>query len=387
MSRRIELVLAACLYYGGIVKLAHWWTRRKGPRLVVLCYHRAGGGSLKQHLLYLRRHYRILHLEVALEELFQPGKKAMRWEKQSPMLALTFDDGYFDNYSVAFSLVSSLKVPITLFLVPGYIESGSRFWWYEPQHLLRDARVSEATIEGHAYHLNDAQERSELARCIELRLRNASSIEEREAFLASVRLLLGTPASTSDDERDELPLTWGQVREMEQSGWVSFDAHTMHHPTLACLSDPAELRYEINECRAELERQLGHPVRAFAYPIGKGEHIGANGLAAVRAANYDWALTTLHGINTPRTDPRLLHRIVVDVDQHWLMIAAKSSGAWDAILRICRIPLTVFDTLFKHPSRQGAHRSGDARGIAILEGNRPVETVDDRKEQEEQCVS
>ncbi len=366
MSRRIELLLAACLYYLGIVKLARWWTRRKGARLVVLCYHRAGGGTLRQHLLYLRRHYRILHLETALQELYSPRKNIFRVKKHSTMLALTFDDGYFDNYTHAYPLACALRVPITLFLVPGYIESGSRFWWYEPHHLLRHASVSEVAIKGCIYHLDNAQERNALAQVIETRLRNAPSIDEREAFLASIRKCLKADGSPNADGQAGLSLTWAQVREMEQSGWVSFDAHTMHHPTLACLSNPTELRYEVSECRAELERRLGHPVRAFAYPIGKDEHIGTNGPAAVRAAQYDWALTTLHGINTPRTDPHLLHRIVVDVDQHWLMIAAKSSGAWDALLGLYRAPLTAFNSIFRRISQR--HGAKDADGVAILEG-------------------
>jgi len=368
MSRRIEIALAGCLYYSGIVKLARWWTRRKGPRLVVLCYHRAEGGSLSQHLRYLRRHYRILHLEAALEALYQPRKQTFRGGKQPTMLALTFDDGYYDNYTGAFKLASALQVPITLFLVPGYIDNGSRFWWYEPQHLLRHAQVSEVTIGERAFHLKHERERSALEQLIELRLRNAPSINERETFLAAVRKSLAAPSSASDEERAGLPLTWAQVREMEESGLVSFEAHTMHHPTLACLRDPAELRYEVSECRAELEQQLGHPVRAFAYPIGKDEHIGENGLAAVREARYDWALSTMHGINTPHTNPLLLHRFVVDVDQHWLMVAAKSCGAWDFLVRLLRTPVMAVTAFFRQDHES---QTCNAESIAILERSKP----------------
>ena len=274
-----------------------------------------------------------------------------RGSEQRTLLALTFDDGYHDNYTQAFALTSALRVPITLFLVPGYIDSGSRFWWQEPQYLLRHAQASEATIDGCTYHLGNVDERSNLGQEIEKRLRNASSIEEREAFLASVREALQVSSAKRAEEKGGLPLTWTEVREMEESGWVSFDAHTVHHPTLACLTDPAELEYEVSECSTVLERHLGHPVRAFAYPIGKDEHIGEQGLAAVRAATYDWALTTMHGINTPRTDPYLLHRFVVDVDQHWLMIAAKSSGAWDFLLSLCRVPGFIVRSIFRRNPR------------------------------------
>src|SRR5437667_5147971 len=98
MRKRVLTLIAACFYYSGLVMLARWWTRHSGARLVILNYHRATGGDLRRHLLYLRRHYRILHLEEALQELYSPHKQAVGCDRRTP-LVLTFDDGYHDNYT------------------------------------------------------------------------------------------------------------------------------------------------------------------------------------------------------------------------------------------------------------------------------------------------
>src|SRR4051794_26793697 len=131
MLRRVEILLAGCFYYSGLVQLARWWTRRSGQGLVILCYHQASGGNLRQHLLHLRRHYRVLHLEAALEELYTPHKGGSPGRDRRIPLVLTFDDGYRDHYTHAFALACELRVPFSIFLVPGYIESGSHFWWKE----------------------------------------------------------------------------------------------------------------------------------------------------------------------------------------------------------------------------------------------------------------
>ena len=141
------------------------------------------------------------------------------------------------------------------------------------------------------------------------------------------------------EEKPALPLKWAEVREMEESGWVSFGAHTMFHPILAYLKDPMEVQREIEECRTMLERQLGHPVRAFAYPIGQLQHIGDNAIRVVQQAGYEWALTTLYGFNTPRSDPYLLQRTEVDVNQHWLVLAAEAAGLWGVVSRMRWIPI------------------------------------------------
>jgi peptidoglycan/xylan/chitin deacetylase (PgdA/CDA1 family) len=342
LSKWIEMFIAACFHYSGLVKLVLWWKQRFKPSLVILNYHRAATGDLRRHLLYLRRHYRILHLETALEELYTSCKNETRERDQRIPLVLTFDDGYHDNYTCAFALAQELQVPLTIFLIPGYIESGQRFWWHEEDYLVSHTQVDKVTIEGHTYQLNKINERTALAQAIDTRLRHAPSVSEREEFLVSMRKVLGAePSAVTAEEKGALPLTWAEVQAMEESGWVSFGAHTKHHPILAYLADPAEIQYEVSECRAVLERQLGHPVHTFAYPVGKLEHIGEQGLSAVREAGYESAVTTVDGFNTPQTDPYLLRRLVVDVDQHWLSVAVKTSGVWGLFTYLCRMPITL----------------------------------------------
>jgi peptidoglycan/xylan/chitin deacetylase (PgdA/CDA1 family) len=311
-----------------------------GPALVILNYHRASGGDLRRHLLYLHRHYRVLHLEAALEELYTPNKSRRRKEDRRTPLVMTFDDGYHDNYTHGFKLASELRVPITIFLIPGYIESGSRFWWLEGDHLVTHAQAIEVTVEGHTYHLDKLEELTELAQAIDTRARYATSVAEREAFLDSVHKILAESSAVTDEEKAAIPVTWEEVHAMEESGWVSFGAHTMHHPLLAYLTDPAEVQFEVSECRAVLERQLGHPLHTFAYPVGGPEHIGEHGVCAVREAGYNWAVTTIDGFNTPQTDPYLLRRIEADIDQHWLLLAAKASGVWSFFTGLYRLLIT-----------------------------------------------
>ena len=349
-AKRLELLLAGCLYYSGLVALVRWWTRLSGKKLVVLCYHNTSGGDLSKHILYLQRHYRILHLEAALEELYQPTKGQSESRDRRTLLSLTFDDGYHDHYTYGMPLAHALEVPFTVFLIPGYVTSGRRFWWQEAAYLLQSTHVLEATLQERTYHLQNPVERRALLRDIDAGLRTAPSYVQQESFLAEAYKALAVPFSADRawQEPGMYPLNWEEAREMERSTWVSFGAHTMNHPTLANLSDAAETQYEVSECRVELEKQLGHPVRVFAYPIGKAEHIAEQGLHAVKHAAYPWAVTSIHGINTPRTDPQLLYRIVVDVDQHWLMVAAKASGLWDVLVHLGKMPLTLLRNTFKY---------------------------------------
>jgi len=333
MLKKLELVIAACFYYCGLVSLVRRWTGRAGSRLIILCYHHGNGANFRQQLRYLNRHYRVLHLEDALQELYHSQPEGPRKHDRRTLVALTFDDGYHDNFTDSFAVVREAKTPMTIFLIPGYMESGNRYWWEEPGRLVEHTRVREATIDGRTYRLDTVEERGTLRNTIEARIRTASSVAEREAFLYTVRKALDESAALYAEEKPFLPLTWPEVHEMEASGWISFGGHTMYHPILGYLADPAEAEYEVCESRVVLEKALNHPVRTFAYPYGRMKHIGDQGLSAVRAAGYEWAVTTIHGVNTPHTEPHLLHRILVGADQHWLVVAAKTSGVWEFFFR------------------------------------------------------
>src|SRR5262249_42527374 len=141
------------------------WIQRSGRYLVILYYHRAAGENLRNQWLYLRRHYRILHLEAALEELHMPLRERTHKQDRRTLLALTFDDGYYDNYAHAFALASDLQIPITIFLIPGYIERATAFWWAD--RLIRLAQVDRVPFEGHTYHLRQQEERKALAQTID----------------------------------------------------------------------------------------------------------------------------------------------------------------------------------------------------------------------------
>ncbi|GAC1498953.1 MAG: hypothetical protein NVS2B12_05070 [Ktedonobacteraceae bacterium] len=283
-------------------------------------------------MLYLRRFYRMLHLEDALRELNAKETEKYSFHDLRTPLVLTFDDGYHDNYTHAFALARELHVPITIFPVAGYVESGSNFWWQESELLIRDAQVETFTFEGHVYCLTQRQDRVHLTRAINAYLRCTTSVAQRETFLKTVREELAvSPRAPSEEEIAAHPLTWEQMREMEASGWVSFGAHTMHHPQLAKLVDSDEVRYEIEACCAALEQKLGHPIQAFAYPFGQPEEVGEEAKKAAIAAGYKWILTTMQGFNTPKSDSHHLQRIYGDVSRHWLVMAVGTAGIWKSI--------------------------------------------------------
>lgn len=53
----------------------------------------------------------------------------------SPFVCITFDDGYRDNYTLAYPLLKRLEVPFAIYVTTGFIDNRMPMWWYPNENL------------------------------------------------------------------------------------------------------------------------------------------------------------------------------------------------------------------------------------------------------------
>ncbi|MFA6175409.1 MAG: FkbM family methyltransferase, partial [Phycisphaerae bacterium] len=101
---------------------------------VILLYHRIADEPMdyqllctspenfESHLKTLSQNYRVIRLAELLDEI-----KNNRFVPNT--IALTFDDGYADNFTNALPLLEKYKIPATIFVTSGMVGSDRLFWW------------------------------------------------------------------------------------------------------------------------------------------------------------------------------------------------------------------------------------------------------------------
>jgi len=50
-------------------------------------------------------------------------------------ICLTFDDGYQDNYDIAYPLLKRLEIPFAVYVTTGFIDNRLPMWWYASERL------------------------------------------------------------------------------------------------------------------------------------------------------------------------------------------------------------------------------------------------------------
>ncbi|GFO66556.1 polysaccharide deacetylase [Geomonas limicola] len=282
----------------------HLFRRVNRDRVLVLMYHAITDqlhhppvwthlpvACFRQQLEFLKTHYQVIGLDEFLEA--QAGRTAL-----PPRSALiTFDDGYRNNYRVAFPVLRELELQSTVFLTVDRIGKRQLLWLDELYlHLSapgnRDAalplptedafRAFQAGLVGEAYHLS--AERLKL-----------TPPRERAAYLENLRRVSRLIPGHNDE--DFQLLEWDEVVRMRDSGLVSFGVHTATHRILSEL-EKSEWDAEIAAPKRKLEEILGAPQTAFCFPNGRpGVDYRPEHLAYLSSLGYHCAFTTRSGLH------------------------------------------------------------------------------------------
>ena len=89
---------------------------------------------------------------------------------------------------------------------------------------------------------------------------------------------------------------------------VSFGSHTVYHPILSRIT-PRRAQEELRESKLHLEAIIGQEVRGFCYPNGGEDDFNDVIKGMVQHVGYQYACTTIDGINGPAADRYALKRL------------------------------------------------------------------------------
>jgi len=178
-------------------------------------------------------------------------------------VAVTFDDGWLDNFHYAFPVLERYRINAIIFVVTAWTDSAST-----------DSFTSFA--DGQPIH---------------------------EASML--------PAQAGEAGR--VVLDWGTIRKMVSSGLVEFYSHTVNHHKCNDLSRP-ELERELSVSKAVLERELGQPCPYLCWPYGKFNDLA---VTVAKEVGYEALFTTARGVAEAGSDTNCIKRIRVKDSESW----------------------------------------------------------------------
>jgi peptidoglycan/xylan/chitin deacetylase (PgdA/CDA1 family) len=327
-------VAASTLYHSGVVNLFRNMPQRTRAKLsqdkvhpfAVLLYHRVNPDEdrffpaisvkvFEEQMRYLARNFQVLSLADIIRRI-QHG------DGVEPLtIAITFDDGYRDNYTFAHPILKKYRLPAMLFVATGFVGSHLLMWndrlaWAvkntEQKNIVwqvgsRKLTLSLENQEDKVGSLNILLE--ELKACPEAK---------KTEILTNVVAALGN----KKQEPSQLMLNWRELRTMAEEGW-DVGSHTVNHLILTKV-ELSQAAKELKVSKDTIEQKLQRSVRLCAFPNGKETDFNTNIKGIVKELGYQGAATTLGGINGRNLDFFELRRWSV-WEKHLPALACKLS--------------------------------------------------------------
>jgi peptidoglycan/xylan/chitin deacetylase (PgdA/CDA1 family) len=255
-------------------------------KAVVLLYHRVHRSyrdrwqlcvspeNFAAHLRCLKRSFRPVRL-AEIAAMIADGKV-----KQNSV-AITFDDGYRDNLTVAIPILEQMRLPAAFFICGDAASDGESFWWERLEASLQLLELDDAGAER-----------------LHRRLMVADVVERH-------RILAELPAA---DHVLSERLSHDDLKMLACHPLADIGAHGWSHRRLDHLQTH-DLRREVMENVRMLADLTGTSVRSFAYPFGGS--VTSELTDIVREAGIDTACTVASTAVTVGSDPLLIPRLEV----------------------------------------------------------------------------
>jgi peptidoglycan/xylan/chitin deacetylase (PgdA/CDA1 family) len=310
--------LARWLHAVGIQSVLNRLPQRNS--LLVINYHRVGDADstpydsgvfsatadeFKAQMEYVAENLRPVTLPEALLFLEREEERNGRCR-----VLITFDDGYIDNFQIAFPILRRLGMQGVFFLPTSFIGTREVPWWDRVSYIVKSARNLRFELRrpnAIKFDLRASGAR-EVARQIVnlLRLSPPGDLERAVGELERV-----CDGASPDTSIDRCFMNWDEVRQLVEGG-MTVGAHTHTHRMLAPLSEE-EQRKELVESRSMLRDRLRSAVETVAYPLGAECSFTSETMRLARQTGYRAAFSFYGGLNRAgRTERFNVLRVAVD---------------------------------------------------------------------------
>ncbi len=225
--------------------------------------------------------------------------------------AITFDDGFENNLSIAAPILFAENVSATIYITTSFVENNCMSWIDLIEHAVEETSLDKyrSNWSEMIYDLSTTEGRIDFLKEVR-RYVKGSSVCSPIQFADLLCTELGIENVPESLDLLDKKLTWDQIKSMNSNDLISFGGHSHTHPILSYLSEN-ELRREVS-ISLDLLKSKGHvgPTH-YSYPEGQEYCFSDQVISVLKEHGVECCPTAIDGVNTTSIDPFHLKRILV----------------------------------------------------------------------------
>ena len=295
---------------------------RSGRELVILLYHGVtnknsvgienfSGKHIEDKVFYEQMKYIKKHcVLLSMDDVIEIKRNKDDYPPNS--VAITFDDGFLNNYKVAAPILSDLVVPATFYISSGMISTDMMFWVDKIEDCINRTLEDKISVllggEYCSFSLTTAEEKIYAVQYIKAFCKQASSVDRNVVIACLVNETKITPCQAAAD--NYAVMSWSQVKELEADENFIVGGHSLYHDILTSL-DERSLNADLTASISMLEYHTGKKQKHYSYPEGQRNHYSDDIVEKLKVRGIECCPSAVVGMNPKNTSLFELKRVIV----------------------------------------------------------------------------
>jgi peptidoglycan/xylan/chitin deacetylase (PgdA/CDA1 family) len=224
---------------------------------------------------------------VSLDQVYEYLKQG---KANNKFVAFTFDDGYKDNFTIAYPILKKHSIPFTIYITTNFPDYKAILWWYLLEDTVNKESQLQFTWNGISYNYDCKTVAAKEMAFDQLRTLINQSFE-KDSHLNLLTSIFNKSEDQLHEYSKSLVMSWAEIKTLSEDPLCTIGAHTVNHYPLSRLEEK-ELLFEIQQSKELIELNIGRPVEHFAYPFGKANEASLREFKAVKNLGFKTATTT-----------------------------------------------------------------------------------------------
>lgn len=282
----------------------------KSKKIVVINFHRINdiGNNLlgtkisknffEIYINYLNNNFNIIKpLDFLKNNIYFNKREKIK-------ILITFDDGYYDNYKIAFPILKKLNILPIFFICPYYISSNKKIWDEDlVDRILNILKTGkEIKFKDIIFNKYSSNLSKDLFKIINyLKFYNQFN---RDQIIDNI-----FPLSCKNEDVFDRCMNWDEIRYLSNNN-AYIGSHTYSHTSMGKTNEN-DLNLEIVKSKSEIEKKINKSCEMFAFPYGSTNDYNIDVIEALKNNGFKKSFLNFGYFNNFKKSDFCLKRVSI----------------------------------------------------------------------------
>jgi peptidoglycan/xylan/chitin deacetylase (PgdA/CDA1 family) len=217
-----------------------------------------------KQMLILKKNYSIIDIQTIHKHI----KHGIPFKKNN--VAISFDDGFENNFTNAAKILKKLKIPAIFYICPESISNQEMFWVDKIEACINHSKINTLILKINKKNFRYSIKTKNKKKVIIQKLKNIckkSLVENKDLIIQNLIQQTKVYPETRLANNYKIA-SWKKIRSISKNKLFSIGGHSLSHDIFTKMSKEI-IKHEISETIKIIKKKLGIKIKHFSYPEGK----------------------------------------------------------------------------------------------------------------------